>query len=493
MTVAFIHFFVPAMVQTQLQDCNALPAHDQSDCNEVHRQIGGTTLKRVKETTRWMLDNSQQHRLGQIHSVESQRDDRDMVCLDSHMEYQRRRQQHLRERVDFMKNLKAAWKEGAYNEWGHDWYKADKVISTRVNAPNGRRRHNMHEWGPWRCYGCKFQVKDSNKVTNVDEKVVWGVCTIDGNYDCDPRHLCCNNHAVRSFFNKAIDDVKEPLRGKFQVARRKALVLLGDSVPCPAGYSQQGYLGADIDGCGLEDCKQRANVNTIAECKDRCNARSDCLSFNYAPPNAKDHAKVCTLYNQAQPTGTWKDELIFCAKSSFPTQYRLQVSGAYCQKRWWLGNPAHGISNLDACAVAAAKNQNCHGKYSQFHDYGDGSGGGNCQCARDLCPEVGTTGQAASNAVYKLLKPMGFHGLGHCNEGHAYASKAWELASSTVGEQGFDTETFRLWKEKAWTLCREKNAATKFISVWKNAGYRCYTSSACTASGHADVQTWRLV
>ena len=223
--MAFIYFFVPAMLQVQLLDCDTLPAHDRSDCKSVQSLIRRTTLKRAKETTRWMVDNALGHRLGQIHSVETQRDDRDMVCLDSQMEYTRRRQQHMKEKVDAFRRLKAAWQEGAYHDWGQHWSKADKVVSARFNAPHGRRRNNMHEWGPWRCYSCKFQVKDSNKVTNLDEKTVWGVCTIDGNYDgCDARNLCCNNHAVRSFFNAAIDSVKQPLRGKFQAARHKALV-----------------------------------------------------------------------------------------------------------------------------------------------------------------------------------------------------------------------------------------------------------------------------
>ncbi|CAE7548606.1 DNAJB8 [Symbiodinium sp. CCMP2592] len=98
-TVAFIYFFVPAMLQVQLLDCEALPMHDQSDRKSEQFLIRGTTLKRAKETTRWMVDNALGHRLGQIHSVESQRDDKDMVCLDSHMEYTRRRQQHMKEKV----------------------------------------------------------------------------------------------------------------------------------------------------------------------------------------------------------------------------------------------------------------------------------------------------------------------------------------------------------------------------------------------------------
>ncbi|OLP85078.1 hypothetical protein AK812_SmicGene33967 [Symbiodinium microadriaticum] len=333
------------------------------------------------------------------------------------MEYTRRRQQHMREKVDGFRRLKAAWQEGAYQDWGQHKSKADKVVIKRFNAPHGRRRHNMHEWGPWRCYACKFQVKDSNKVTHLDEKTVWGVYAIDGNYDgCDARNLCCNNYAVRSFFNVAIDNVKQPLRNQFQAARHKALVLLGESFACPAGYLQQGYLGADIDGCGLESCDGRAKVDTIKECKDRCDTHNDCVSFNYAPPNAKDHAKVCTLYDKTQPTHIYKDELVFCARK----HYKLAKSGAYCQKRWWLGNPAHGIPNLDACAVAAAKNRHCHGKYFHFHDYGSG-GGGNCYCTLDLCPEAGTS--------------------------------------------GFDTDKFASWEERAWNAVVSLAAAVAAASA----------------------------
>ena len=106
----------PAMLQVQLLDCDALPTHDQNDCKSVQSLIRGTALKRAKETTRWMVDNALGHRLGQIHSVETRRDDKDMVCVDSHMDYTRRRQQHMREKVDGFRRLKAAWQKGAYQD-----------------------------------------------------------------------------------------------------------------------------------------------------------------------------------------------------------------------------------------------------------------------------------------------------------------------------------------------------------------------------------------
>ena len=150
-----------------------------------------------------MVNNALGHRLGQIHSVESQRDDEDRVCLGSqwqpHGVYAPstlRRGEASTARI--LRGKKVPTKTG-----GSTSRKLTKSSSHASMLPTANVRDNMHEWGPWRCYS-------------------WGVCTTDGNYDgCDARNLCCNSHAVRSFFNNAIDSVKQPLRGKFQAARHK--------------------------------------------------------------------------------------------------------------------------------------------------------------------------------------------------------------------------------------------------------------------------------
>eukprot|EP00435_Cladocopium_sp_Y103_P010968 s1561_g2.t2 len=74
-------------------------------------------------------------------------------------------------------------------------------------------------------------------------------------------------------------------------------------------------------------------------------------------------------------------------------------------------------------------------------------------------------------------------GQGHCEEGQIYASAAWELAPSSGGTKGFKTAEYKGWVKDAWAKCLVKNPATKFISVWTDAGYRCYTAASCKPNG----------
>ena len=54
---------------------------------------------------------------------------------------------------------------------------------------------------------------------------------------------------------------------------------------CPSGYKQEGSLGADKGGCGLESCDARYGDQAKNEnaCGDHCDAHSECKSFSYAP------------------------------------------------------------------------------------------------------------------------------------------------------------------------------------------------------------------
>ena len=90
------------------------------------------------------------------------------------------------------------------------------------------------------------------------------------------------------------------------------------------------------------------------------------------------------------------------------------------------------------------------------------------------------------------LVPMSAVGQGFCADGQIYASHAWELAPSSGGTKGFDSEVYQGWVQKAWQKCLAKDANTKFVSVWTDAGYRCYTSAFCTRT-HVDhpTKSWR--
>ncbi|CAK9069324.1 unnamed protein product [Durusdinium trenchii] len=80
------------------------------------------------------------------------------------------------------------------------------------------------------------------------------------------------------------------------------------------------------------------------------------------------------------------------------------------------------------------------------------------------------------------LKPDGY---GHCSSGQIYGSHAWELAPSSVGVKDFNTPEYKAWVQAAWGKCLEKDAGTKYVSVWKDAGYRCYTAATCGATDGA--------
>lgn len=81
-------------------------------------------------------------------------------------------------------------------------------------------------------------------------------------------------------------------------------------------------------------------------------------------------------------------------------------------------------------------------------------------------------------------------GKGHCEGGQIYASKAWELGPKKKGKKGFTTRTYKRWVKAAWRKCQEKDPNTKFISVWTDAGYRCYSAASCTPNGFSGITSF---
>jgi len=77
---------------------------------------------------------------------------------------------------------------------------------------------------------------------------------------------------------------------------------------CPQGWVQVGESGADIGGCGLQECNERYGTTSEVECSSACDAMDECQSFTYSPAlgdrNHED-TTVCTLYNADAATGTW--------------------------------------------------------------------------------------------------------------------------------------------------------------------------------------------
>jgi len=84
-------------------------------------------------------------------------------------------------------------------------------------------------------------------------------------------------------------------------------------------------------------------------------------------------------------------------------------------------------------------------------------------------------------------------GDGHCAGEPSYSSNAWELGPSFEGEKDFSAPEYRAWRAEAMKRCLSKDRYSKFVSVWKNAGYRCYKAEACDANKADGVRSWKYL
>ena len=76
---------------------------------------------------------------------------------------------------------------------------------------------------------------------------------------------------------------------------------------------------------------------------------------------------------------------------------------------------------------------------------------------------------------------------GRCTQSHLYASSAWELTggdSSGGTDASWSSDRYMGWVDLAVQKCLERDPTTAFVSVWYDAGYRCY-GSGCVANGHS--------
>ncbi|CAJ1414630.1 unnamed protein product [Effrenium voratum] len=83
-----------------------------------------------------------------------------------------------------------------------------------------------------------------------------------------------------------------------------------------------------------------------------------------------------------------------------------------------------------------------------------------------------------------------FVGNGHCANGQIYSSAAWAMAESKFGKKGFETAQYKAWVKTAWSLCLARDPQTTFVSVWMDAGYRCYKTLDCKANNAGQTRSW---
>lgn len=86
--------------------------------------------------------------------------------------------------------------------------------------------------------------------------------------------------------------------------------------------------------------------------------------------------------------------------------------------------------------------------------------------------------------------PMDLVVRGHCKLGQFYDSRSWALTTPWGGKKLWTEDENKAWVQQAWTKCLAENPNTTFVSVWKDAGFRCYDGAVCEITGDQDAHTF---
>mmetsp|Transcript_103513 Transcript_103513/g.246470 ORF Transcript_103513/g.246470 Transcript_103513/m.246470 type:complete len:1452 (+) Transcript_103513:596-4951(+) len=159
------------------------------------------------------------------------------------------------------------------------------------------------------------------------------------------------------------------------------------------------------------------------------------------------------------------------------------------------------VADQSECQMqAVAKN---HRYYQLLHN-----AKGMSKCVTSSSCEAPMTGTVAAWKVFAKDGPwkrfgsgsrcsavpvLDYRGQGHCTKGLVYSSKAWELADSKWGRKEFHTDQYKAWMKTAWAKCLSRDPKTTFVSVWTDAGYRCFKTLDCKPNGAGGVRTWSAV
>ena len=103
--------------------------------------------------------------------------------------------------------------------------------------------------------------------------------------------------------------------------------------------------------------------------------------------------------------------------------------------------------------------------------------GSGCSCARRGC-DSDSAASTSGSSWYRIYPGHFFkdHGPGLCNPGAFFTSESWALADSSEGNRVALSQEFMAWVGEAWVRCTEKDGLTRFVSVWEDAKFACYTN-----------------
>lgn len=142
-------------------------------------------------------------------------------------------------------------------------------------------------------------------------------------------------------------DVFLPAR---RLVESQGAVVVESSLTCPVGFEQVGNLGADIQGCGLEECDSRYQVPTLYACGQQClYSLRGCKAFTWSPLGGdNDHLdkKVCTMYGTTEANQVWGPNQILCKEVRMPL----------CPRGWV---PAGELNDVQGCGL-----ESCDSRYA---------------------------------------------------------------------------------------------------------------------------------
>jgi len=194
---------------------------------------------------------------------------------------------------------------------------------------------------------------------------------------------------------------------------------------CPEDWVQQGAIGADVGGCGLQACSERYETASELECAASCDAMDDCDGFSYAPMDGdRNHGgvTVCTLYTTDIPTGSWNGVAgvplqVFCARPIVDVE-TVHWSFASRHAGKYLAGHAAGDSTIRTVNAAAER----------CDELGEACGGITCRSEASCTVRAGTdlltspSGEFSFMKAYSIAPVAGTYSESHVGQylsGHA--------------------------------------------------------------------------
>ena len=317
----------------------------------------------------------------------------------------------------------------------------------------------------------------------------------DKKYNCgmqsDPRAWCggmCYKFHVWNFYWQYL----APKVSKIQDDVQKMIVALGDQ----AASGRFAKLGRAYCRQGYYDGWKKADAKNLETCAKKCLSEPKCRFF------AIMHGHTCSRYDEragdcSNPISKSDHVLYKLPERTMGIQHygdgHCNLHSVHASGSWALagtGRTSYGFTTAqykswvkraweECLEIDAEITHVAVSDYAAFWCYRTSS----CNMKAHSRLKTWTSGHSTPITMQS-------HGHGHCKTNQVYSSNDWALGDSVTHERNFDSYTYMAWVRQAWLRCLAEDPSTKYVSVWKNAAYRCYNGESCSRDHSSRVQTW---